>query len=519
MRKKIKNLFFCKWVNAVAAFITALLISVNYGLRTSYVFIDTTVFSGFAMTILSLATAASAASLLLFAIKAKKNGVDEYSMAVKILSVMLLVFSVFFAVYTIGIYIGSGVETQQYANLLIVKAMPYTLAGLAIVFLAVVMPHIKKETAKKAISTIMVLSVLVSGIFLLFPFCSYKITCDPMVVDNGTDYAIVFATNDKGTGWVEYEYNNEKVIKYDEKAGRLETNSKVHTINVPKQELTGCSYRVGSKRVIADLSYGSRTGKEICSDYYNFEAPQGDNQAYLTVSDWHTRLDKAYAVCAYAGDYDGVILLGDPGAGLMTENDIITNIVEFGGRLCGGVKPIIYVRGNHETRGCYAAELPEYLGMDSFYYSTVYGNNEFIVLDSGEDKDDSHPEYGGLDNYNQYRKDMIDWLSAKQSTPDKNVFVLVHSYDVCIEEDLSKTAYSNFNRLGVSQLVSGHLHKLDYFEKDGIRVYVDGGITSGTKEYIANKITLNGDNYTIEGWNQNGEKVFDQAFTYQSAAD
>ena len=41
-----------------------------------------------------------------------------------------------------------------------------------------------------------------------------------MVIDNGTEYAVVFATNDKGTGYVQYEYEGESYTVYDQNGGR-----------------------------------------------------------------------------------------------------------------------------------------------------------------------------------------------------------------------------------------------------------------------------------------------------------
>lgn len=80
------------------------------------------------------------------------------------------------------------------------------------------------------------------------------------------------------------------------------------------------------------------------------------------------------------------------------------NLVGFGGDISGGEKPVIYVRGNHETRGAFASELPEYLGLESLYYFTRYGDYSFLVLNSNEDKEDTHEEYGSMNDYSLYRR-------------------------------------------------------------------------------------------------------------------
>ena len=64
------------------------------------------------------------------------------------------------------------------------------------------------------------------------------------------------------------------------------------------------------------------------------------------------------------GEYDAVLMMGDAAPGLQYESEAAEYIVKFGGDISGGSIPIIYTRGNHETRGKYASELSEALKMD-----------------------------------------------------------------------------------------------------------------------------------------------------------
>lgn len=94
----------------------------------------------------------------------------------------------------------------------------------------------------------------------------------------------------------------------------------------------------------------------------------------MSVSDWHTFNKKAEtAVKALQEDYQAVVLLGDCAPGLMSERDIAEYILAFGYSLTGGTIPVIYTRGNHETRGSEAIRLSDYLGLDSFYFTTALG--------------------------------------------------------------------------------------------------------------------------------------------------
>lgn len=502
-------------VMLAAAFIAGFAAVIDYAFRISYVFIDSAVFGGLSMALLGLAVSAAVVLLALYVIKAKeiKKGDKLLSETKAFTAVYFISLAVtcFFIIYDIVNVIISGTETTPVAMKMLGDALPYVAAVFAIVFFALIMPTLKNEKVKRAVSVIALIGVALSAVLTLFPCYSYKITSDPMVIDGGSYYSVVFATNDEGTGYIEYEYGGKAYKTYDEDGGRIKGDSKIHTIRVSKQHLENNSYRVGSKRIIDELSYGGRSGKEIVTDYYEFKAPRGNEQRFLTVSDWHTKVDKALKAAEKAEDYNGVILLGDAVPGLMFEEEVIDNIIEFGGELTGGSMPVIYVRGNHETRGPYADELSEYLGLYDYYYTANYGRFSFLVLDSGEDKEDDHPEYGGMVNYSAYRENMVNWLSVQPKTVRRTI-ALSHSSDICIEEDLNAKAYSELQRLGVKQIISGHTHTYEALEENGMRIYRDGGDTSDGM--IVTHLTLTRDSYTLKSTNEKGEVVLEKNYRW-----
>jgi hypothetical protein len=63
------------------------------------------------------------------------------------------------------------------------------------------------------------------------------------------------------------------------------------------------------------------------------------------------------------------------------EQQVVNNIIRFSGDVSGGTKPVLYVRGNHETRGEYAGKLLEALGLDEFYYTAEMGG--YTALHAG----------------------------------------------------------------------------------------------------------------------------------------
>ena len=76
-------------------------------------------------------------------------------------------------------------------------------------------------------------------------------------------------------------------------------------------------------------------------------------------------------------------------------------------------KPFAVVRGNHETRGHLARQYGDYIHTtrDGKYYGVYYfGSTAVVMLDCGEDKDDSHPVYAGLVDFDRYREEQAEWL-------------------------------------------------------------------------------------------------------------
>ncbi len=274
--------------------------------------------------------------------------------------------------------------------------------------------------------------------------------------------------------------------------------------------------------MIVGFSYGSRLDKEVISDSYAFKSNENETQKYLTISDWHTKTEDVYSCIPHLDEYNGVILLGDASPELDFENEAVRNIVELAGNVSKGEKPVLYTRGNHETRGNYAGKLLDALGLSEFYYQTQIGNISFVILDSGEDKDDSHPEYGQLTDYNTYRKNQIEWLKNVTVNAEKTV-VLCHSWKISdVEEDLSSIGWQEVDRLDASLLVCGHSHNCRFVGEETedereievmskylhIKAYMDGGNSGDV--FVASHITFSESNILINAVDSTGEKVFEE---------
>ena len=521
---RIKEFFKSQTYPALLLALTVIGLIFFYAGRLNWIFIELTLgYEGILHLIFPILIL-NAVLLCVLTLLRQKNltGEEKWYKALLNITSLLSFFTVVFAiVYTITAFSGEA----KYATLLYLKDSLLVASILVFVpFSVLFLPKFKQETRKTITAVLLVITLLI-GIFNIFPVIPYKITSAPSVIDNGTEYSVVFSTNDYGTGYIEYNYNGKDYKVYDEMGGRLNSNSKIHSISVPYEHLRNNTYSVGSTRVYEQYSYGSHRGKTVNSGQYLFKYNDSDIQTFLVVSDWHTELNDAYEAISNLGEYDSVILLGDSSPGVDFEEEVVRNIVEFAGRVSKGAKPVIYARGNHETRGQYAGKILDSLGLNEFYYTTDIGPYSFIVLDSGEDKEDSHPEYGGMNNYGQYRANMLDWMKTVNFENEK-VIAISHSWTLCdVEKELSTAGWNELDRLGTRLILSGHYHQCRLLgsteAEDEVSMlsahpnivgYIDGGETNGN--FVASKMTLSPNGFTLEAYNNNGENVFNENFEW-----
>jgi predicted phosphodiesterase len=139
--------------------------------------------------------------------------------------------------------------------------------------------------------------------------------------------------------------------------------------------------------------------------------------------------------------------------------------------------PRVFARGNHETRGANARNLSDWMlpAGGKWYYTFESGNAFFIVLDSGEDKPDSHVEYAELINFNEYHQQQAIWLSNVFKSPEYQKadyqIVLVHippfeDYSLIFPEEFLTDSFDPVlellhEQVDIDLVMSGHLHRGD----------------------------------------------------------
>jgi 3',5'-cyclic AMP phosphodiesterase CpdA len=138
-------------------------------------------------------------------------------------------------------------------------------------------------------------------------------------------------------------------------------------------------------------------------------------------NDLHGNVDLWRTLHARVADqrFDFALLNGDITNSMKDEAQLVDTFLAPCGELFAGATPIFYARGNHETRGAMARDMKRYLGMpgDRYHYAFSRGPARFIVLDTGEDKEDDHAEYSGMNEFDPYRQMQEKFLAAEIESP------------------------------------------------------------------------------------------------------
>lgn len=316
---------------------------------------------------------------------------------------------------------------------------------------------------------------------------------------------INWITNKLCYSWVEYGEDN----ILDKKAhhttdGFVAAYNRINCI-----ELTGLKpattyrYKVYSKEILSFQPYKLTYGETISSEEYSFTTtdPKATSASWLILNDIHDRPESFAPLLALNGTdpYDFVFLNGDMFDYQTDEDQIINHLLNPCTDAFASHKPFMFVRGNHETRGKYARELKQYFANidKGHYFSFTQGPVFNIVLDTGEDKEDTHPVYAGIVDFDAYRREQAFWLKEqlKSKAFKKAKFRVVmmhiphyHSGDGHGTIHCREMFGSLFNQYKIDLLISGHTHTYGVHEpepgKHHFPIIIGGGPKNGNRTLI-----------------------------------
>lgn len=300
----------------------------------------------------------------------------------------------------------------------------------------------------------------------------------------GNGITISWLTNVPVHSWVEYGADgnlNHRMELYVD--GQMIVNNFHHKLRL--ENLTPgetYSYRVCSREITVYEAYRKEFGETAVSDTYTFRLPKEDETDFKAIifNDLHQRrtlIDQLSNLIAGI-DYDFVVFNGDNIDDPRNENQAVASLSYMNEKVGAETVPVFYIRGNHEIRNAYSIGLRSLLDYvdDKTYGSFNWGDTRFVMLDCGEDKDDSHPVYYGLNNFSGLRKDQTDFLKEEINSSQFKMAakrVLIHhipvyglngnSYNPCLIEWGEVLKEASFN---VS--LHGHTHTYAYHPKSTI---------------------------------------------------
>ncbi|MBR5297310.1 MAG: metallophosphoesterase [Parabacteroides sp.] len=240
----------------------------------------------------------------------------------------------------------------------------------------------------------------------------------------GNGMTVMWQTTVPAYGWVEYgtDPNNLQKVRVlvDGQALCNDIQHKVRLENLePGQTYY---YRVCSQEIILYKAYVKQFGEVVKSDLYSFTMPDKENTDFTAIvfNDLHKRTATLKALFDQVKDLsiDFAVFNGDciddP-----ANHEQATNFLRDMNEVVGASQiPVFYMRGNHEIRHAYSIglrNLLEYVGNNT-YSAFNWGDTRIVMLDCGEDKPDSHPNYYGLNDFSELRNEQVDFLKKELSS-------------------------------------------------------------------------------------------------------
>lgn len=229
-------------------------------------------------------------------------------------------------------------------------------------------------------------------------FASY-----PVVYAVGDEYQIQVSVKQDTLMWCEVNGNE----YFDDSCGILRSDTATHRMTVPMKELDSAGhYTIRYRKMEKRLPYYSETS-EIEEIGFSFRpVVDGKPIRFYHIADAHNRVSSPIAAANFFKEgLDLLILNGD----IPDHSGDIANLAAIhiiAGEITHGEIPTVFSRGNHDMRGFCAEHFAEHTPTDhgNSYFTFRLGPLWGIVLDCGEDKSDSSPEYGHTIACHAFRK-------------------------------------------------------------------------------------------------------------------
>ena len=349
---------------------------------------------------------------------------------------------------------------------------------------------------KKILSTILALAACTT-----LTAQDFKITHGPWLCDLTSDgVTVVWATSKPALSWVEVAeddgrsfYAAEHERRYETVAGRKQARKTLHSIRLKGlRPDTKYRYRIFSQEV-REWKYNDKVyyGDIAASNVYSRQPfafstlpTSGCDLSFVVLNDIHGRADYMAGLCRPIdfAQIDFVAFNGDMSNSTESPEQLYRDFIDASVGAFASETPILYNRGNHETRGIYADHLPEYFPKVGGNYYKLYmaGSVAVLLLDCGEDKPDDFWVYAGLTDFDGYRTEQAAWfgelIRSKAYKSAKWRIVMNHFPPLSHMEsdnperhgiqDITDKFLPLYNQAKIDLMISGHTHAYEFMSPD-----------------------------------------------------
>ena len=295
----------------------------------------------------------------------------------------------------------------------------------------------------------------------------------PAVFAVGKEYQISVLISCEALMWV--KVGDE--CYYDASNGILRSRSRLHKMSVPMDKLDAeKKYVICYRKIIERKPYFTET-EEIVEVPFEFTPVSGETIRAYHIADAHNRIAEPVTAAKTFGELDLLILNGDV-IDHSGDPSKFSNVYEICSLLTGGSIPTVFSRGNHDMRGRYAEKFAEYTpNRDGYtYYSFHLGSIWGLLMDCGEDKPDTNPEYGFTVACHAFREKQTAYIEKLVSDAENeynaegvktrlviahNPFTQKHEPPFDIEEDIyRKWCVLLREEIRPQLMICGHMHQL-----------------------------------------------------------
>lgn len=339
---------------------------------------------------------------------------------------------------------------------------------------------------------------LLFGLLLLFCVSAkgIKVTHGPWICDmDSTGVTIVWVTDVPGISYVEmatdstdHFYSKTRKRYYAAEAGRRILTDSVHCVRIrglkPDSKYR---YRVVTQALkdwcnddwvtLGGLAW-SDVWKKKPYEFKTYPAKPREI-TFLVLNDIHERPQFMKELCKNVNlkKLDFVLLNGDMSNRIRSQKHIMDAYLDTCVSMFATDVPLFFNRGNHELRGEFADYLNRYFPTNNgkYYRLQHVAGVDFLFIDSGEDKPDADLEYCGIVECDQYREEQERWLRSLQEEKKIGKYpVVVFSHMPPTLKNwhgplhMQETLTPELNKMNVSVMLSGHLHRFDYQEPNKI---------------------------------------------------